>query len=400
MKKLTSLVLSVALLLCSCEKAPEEQLSTTTSEEIIPVTATITTTPGATEASTEETILPAENEAVQLPENIMFIETGYYGDFEILGNYLCCETYKNPNLAYDDRTSVIRFYDLDAGALAGSVTMPDKTHINAIYKGEGDVLCNLVLEKAKNDKGGRYYEHSSATIFTDFTCDIKQDGLTELETAVWQGGYSVVRKGLDLVEGKSNGYVLVEGYEEEGDLYGFKTRCPEYAFAMDKNRFVYEMRGYECVPGFGFYDFETNTDTFIPDSENHAPIGYRDGKIYSYETVWDGFPQGLYATDIETLETELVTEVPFPMGNWDRIDYEMPSDRDYIMIYREWYTDEEHTDRHYAVYKADIGTGEIFEETELPQDLMLNWCVGYIGNNCFMFASDYGYRGFIIVDMK
>ncbi len=399
MKKITALILISALLLCSCDDPVDSPEYTTTAPDN-PVIGTVTTTSGATEASTEETTEPSEEAMVQLPENIKFIETGYVARYYILENYICCKTYKNPDAHLPDTTSVLKFYDIETGKLASSVTMPEGTEVFEIYEGKDDVLCNLILEKAINDKGGRYFEHSSATIFTDFTCDIKQDVLTELETAVWQGGYPIARRGLDLVETGSDGRVLIEGYEEEGDLYGFKTRYPEYAFAIDRNRFVYEITGYECIPGFGIYDFETNTDTFIPDSENHVPMGYRDGKIYSYGAVWDGFPMGLYATDTETLETVLVAKESFTMGNGDYIDYDMPSDRDYIMIYRQWYTDEEYTDRHYAVYKADIETGEILEETELPQDLLLNWCVGYIGNDRFLFDSDYGNRGLIIVDLK
>ncbi len=399
MKKITALILISALLLCSCDDPVDSPEYTTTTPDNS-VIGTLTTTSGATEASTEETTEPSEEAMVHLPENIKFIETGYVARYYILENYICCITYKNPDAHLPDTTSVLKFYDIETGKLASSVTMPEGTEVFEIYEGKDDVLCTASLYKVIEDKGGTSHENSTAVIFTDFTCDIRQEAITELETAVWQGGYSIIRKGLDLVEGQSGGQVLVEGYEEEGDLYGFKTRCPEYAFAIDKNRFVYCMTGYECIPGFGFYDFETNTNTFIPDSENLIPMGYRDGKIYSYGAVWDGVPMGLYATDTETLETVLIAKEPFTMGNGDYIDYNMPFDRDYIMIYRQWYTDEEYNDRHYAVYKADIETGEILEETELPQDLLLNWCVGYIGNDRFLFASDYGDRGFIIVDLK
>lgn len=395
MKKITALILISALLLCSCEDPVDSPEYTTTTPDNS-VIGTLTTTSGATEASTEETTEPSEEAMAELPDNMTFVETGYWKDFSILGDYICCVEPKD----YIDLTSILKFYDINTGRLVSSVTMPEGTEVYAVYEGTGDCLCTTSLYKVIEDKGGTSRENSTAVIFTDFTCDIRQEAITELETAVWLGAFSIVKRGKNLVEGRSNGYVLVEGYEEEGDLIGKKSRYPQYWFAMDDNRFVYRMTGYECIPGFGFYDFETATDTFIPDSENLIPIGCRDGKIYSYETVWSGRPQGLYATDTETLETVKITEEPFEMGNRDRIEYHMPDNGEYILIYREWYTDEEYTDRHCAIYKADTETGKILEETVLPSELEINWCVGYIDSNRILFVSDYENGGFIILDLK
>ncbi len=395
MKKITALALAAILLLCSCDDPMDSPEYTTTAPDN-PVIGTLATTSGETEASTEETTEPSEEAMVQLPDNMTFVETGYFEDFIILENYICCVHPKD----YVDFTSILKFYDIETGKLVSSVTMPDGARASAIYKGKGDCLCTASLYKVIEDKGGTSHESSTAVIFTDFTCDIRQEAITELETAVWLGAFSIVKRGKNLVEGRSDDCVLVEGYEEEGDLVGKKSRYPQYWFAMDDNRFVYRMTGYECVPGFGFYDFETATDTFVPNSKNLIPIGYRDGKIYSYETLWDGRPQGLYATDIETLETALITEEPFEMGNRDRIEYHMPDNGEYILIYREWYTDEEYTDGHCAIYKVDIETGKIIEERELPSELKIQWCVGYIDNNRILFVSGYDESGFIILDLK
>ena len=395
MKKITALILISALLLCSCDDPVDSPEYTTTTPDNS-VIGTLTTTSGATEASTEETTQPSEEAMAELPDNMTFVETGYWKDFSILGDYFCCVEPKD----YIDLTSILKFYDINTGRLVSSVTMPEGTEVYAVYEGTGDCLCTASLYKVIEDKGGTSRENSTAVIFTDFTCDIRQEAITELETAVWLGAFSIVKRGKNLVEGRSNSYVLVEGYEEEGDLVGKKSRYPQYWFAMDDNRFVYRMTGYECIPGFGFYDFETATDTFIPDSENLIPIGYRGGIIYSYETLWDGRPQGIYATDTETLETVLITEELFEMGNRDRIEYHMPDNGEYILIYREWYTDKEYTDRHCAIYKADIETGKILEETVLPSELEINWCVGYIDSNRILFVSDYENGGFIILDLK
>lgn len=395
MKKITALILISALLLCSCDD-PVDSTEYTTTTPHSPVIGTLTTTSGATEASTGETTEPSKEAMAELPDNMTFMETGYFEDFIILENYICCVHPKD----YVDFTSVLKFYDIETGKLVSSVTMPDGARASATYKGTGDALCNITLIKTIDDKGGRYFEYSFATIFNDFTCDISDKPLTELEASIKHGNYYIAGKGVDLVEARSNGYVLVEGYEEEGDLVGKKSRYPQYWFAMDNNRFVYRMTGYECIPGFGFYDFETNTNTFISDSENLIPMGYHDGKIYSYETLWDGRPQGLYATDTETLETVLITEEPFEMGNRDRIEYHMPDNGEYILIYREWYTDEEYTDGHCAIYKDDIETGEILSETELPAGLDIVRCVGYIDDNRILFVSGYGESGFIILDLK
>ena len=95
-----------------------------------------------------------------------------------------------------------------------------------------------------------------------------------------------------------------------------------------------------------------------------------------------------------------VAEEPILLGRNDWVEYHMPDNDEYILIYRAWYTDEECTDRNCAVYKADIETGEIYEETVIPSELKIYWCVGYIDDNRILFVSDYGDGGFIILDLK
>ncbi len=392
MKKITALTLTAVLLLCSCDDPMDSPEYTTTTPENS-VTGTVTTTSGATEASTEASTSPAEEVIAELPENMMFIETGYFSDFDVFDDYICCVQPKS----YTDLTSIIKFYNIDTGKLAGSVTMPEGMQVFGIYEGSGDCLCTLSLYKVVEDKGGTHTENSTAVIFTDFTCDIRNETITELETAVWIGGYAIAKRGINLVEARSDNCVLVEGYEEEGDLYGFKTRVPQYMFAMGENRFVYHIYGYEIVYGFGFFDFGTNTDTFVPDSENLMPIGDINGKIYSYETVWSGRPMGLYATDTETLETVLITEEPFEMGNYDYIDYHIGPDSDFIIVFRRWYTDEEHSDENYALYKMKPETGEIYEEIKLPSSYTHS--IGFIGGDKFLLSAKYENGGLLIVDL-
>ncbi len=396
MKKITTIIIMAAVLLCSCKDPMDSPEYTTTTTEK-PVIGTVTTTSGATEASTEITA-EITDEGFVIPENMMFIETGYWAQYEIIGNYLCCEARNNLNLAYEDQTSLLKFYNLDTGTLENTINLPDKTKIYAIYKGEDDVLCRCILEKIISDKGGRYSEHSAAVIYTDFTCKIK-DELTELETSIKQGGHYIAHSGKDLIDVKE-GHVLVEGYREEEDLYGLESLTPSYAFPIDDNRFVYHMLGYESIPGFGFYDFETATNTLIPDSENYRPIGYHDGKIYSVKTVWDGFPTGVYATDTETLETIAVIDESLVSDGREYTDFFIHPEGEYILIFREWYENEDYKSRRNAFFKADINSGEIISEQEIPAELLpYRGIMKFIDGSRFLIASDLNERGFVIINI-
>jgi|GEM_PF-2413076 len=100
----------------------------------------------------------------------------------------------------------------------------------------------------------------------------------------------------------------------KGRYYVFKD-------IIDDTKFVYSMTGYEWTWGFGVYDFETGECRDIPDSLNYYPVGVKDNIIFSqYADMSDPF--GVYATDINTLETRyfLDGEV-FPQ--WDESAFSM-----------------------------------------------------------------------------
>lgn len=216
--------------------------------------------------------------------------------------------------------------------------------------GSGDVLCRLYSE---DDDSGRI---TTYTIYKDFTYDTAEGDNVY---------YSHYGRDIEYIypDLLYNGEVIVPGYIDTENEWGFNSTCQYYALPIDENRFVYGTIGYECIPGFGIYDFETGEARDVPDSKDKIAFGYADGMIYSYGAYWDGWGTTLYVTDPVTLETTLLTDFPYELGKNRYIEYSMPVGGEYILAHEPDTYDN-------AVSRAYIMnlSGEIIAEYEYGED--------------------------------
>ncbi|MCD7731431.1 MAG: hypothetical protein LUI05_08055 [Oscillospiraceae bacterium] len=163
----------------------------------------------------------------------------------------------------------------------------------------------------------------------------------------------------------------------------YNAQSIEFFLPIDENRFVYRIAGYECIPGFGVYSFSENTASKAEDSQNLMPLGIHNEKIYSYQCYWDGLSADLYITDIESLETELFTELPSVLDPDSEIDmyrsygYYMPNNGEYIAFTVSSYGDEVGAE----IYTIDPDTAEVSLKYSLPAGEGNFYSFFFIGNN-------------------
>lgn len=258
----------------------------------------------------------------------------------------------------------LRFYDIDKNEQLAAIDLPEGFGAyEMITDIGGDALCRYVVSNSVFDEESGVFnsDYATLTVHNDLTYDIT-DGYTRQDSAFRRCGHNIAETETDIIDIDS-GAVLVEGKAVTSDDDFSGTR-QMYCFPADENRFVYRTAGYERLPGFGIYDFETDTATNVPDSENLIPLGVHDGKIYSVKTQWDGFGTELYATDTETLETEFFMDFPKELEQNDFVEYAMPESGEYI-AFKYLPADEASPAQ---LYRADPDTGE-FTAEDIPDEL-------------------------------
>ncbi len=269
----------------------------------------------------------------------------------------------------EDHTSVMSFRlaDIDTGEILGEWEIPDddNTYIDNVYTDvEGALLKVVFYSYPLNQDGTTDYIsgnliYSVLTVYEDYTSDIKENASAADMLFTSAGNRQIAESGLDITDGDGN--VIVAGSRQEGDEYGFYTRRQNYRFPVDENSFVYSTSGYESIPGFGLYDYETGTASDIPGSRDLIPMGAKDGKIYSYLSAWDGIGGSeLFVTDTETLETTSVG-FPFPEPGLNfYYKFFMPESGKYIAAVTGGSYEEDADDK--KIYIIDPDTLEITAE--------------------------------------
>lgn len=250
---------------------------------------------------------------------------------------------------------VLVFFDIKENRLLRTVEITDGWYSDGYIEGYGDIFCKVLLTRRKEDENGEFlgFDKAIAIVRDDYTYEIAE--YTPENAAFEHYGHHIAEWDINIVDADS-GEVIVQGFaaDEGQDEYGFLTETIYYKFPIDENRFVYGIGGYERVPGFGVYDFETGTARKVPESEDLASVGYSDGYIYAVKTAWDGFGTELYRIDANTLEAEFYM-------NYTSVDtsayvrYGMPPDGSHIAILAEEPYDSDNDD---MLYIVDIKTGE------------------------------------------
>ncbi|MCH5349355.1 MAG: hypothetical protein J1E40_08540 [Oscillospiraceae bacterium] len=277
-------------------------------------------------------------------------------------------------------TTSLYFFDIKDGTFLNSVPLFHESFFYE-YLGGGyeNILCKALIYNMRSDFP---VEYSVLTVFNDF--DYEFTDYTLQDAAIMRNGHMISEWELDLVCVDGEPEVIVPGSYREDDEVGFDTQSQTYMFPIDENRFVYRTAGYESMPGFGVYDFDTKTARDVPDSRDLLPIGIHDGKIYSEKTAWDGCGGSeIFVTDIETLETSLFTKFPYYLGLSDSIQYFMPENGKYIIALKEGLSDAPD-----FIYRMNSDTGETEYICKLPEDFYVSGGRDFIDDNTFVISSD------------
>ncbi len=274
-------------------------------------------------------------------------------------------------------SSNLKFIDTETGEIIASVPVAEDfgfERVSNVMNGSGDVFAKAVCGEYDYSVTPPAYSADVMIIDNNYECEILRD-CEAMDVAFEACGHSIAEWSRDIVDTDS-GEIIVPGYTQEGDEYGFYTKWNMYCFDIDDNRFVYRVGGYEQLPGFGIYDFSTGTATEVPASSDLIPIGYHDGKVYSVKTAWDGYGTELYTTNVETLQTEFFMEYPYEHEPNQFIDYSMDKSGDFIIIFKQFYANEGVVDSA-CLFKVNPDTAEVEAEIEIPEEYALR-NTGYI----------------------
>lgn len=392
MKKIIAMAALISVLMTGCSKQQPDETT------INSVTESATETTAETSAETEnvttivtEPVTEAETTAVteQEQEKELF-RMVYTGD--------CWRTFNLGNGIICVQSEQLYFVNVYTGEVENSVSVPDdfSRPIDRIVRGNGDVLAKVVCSEYDYSVTPPTYSADVLIVKDDYTCEAIYDG-NPAAASFEACGHNITEWGfLDIVDTDS-GEVIIPGYTQEGDEYGFYTKRNWYGFDIDENRFVYSIGGYESIPGFGIYDFSTGTATTVPESRDLIPKGYHNGKIYSVKSSWDGFGTELYVTDAETLETEFFMDIPFELNSaYDYIEYHMPENGEYILLYKRAYTTENDVTLPAQVYKINPDTAEVEDMYELPKEYRFTENGLMVDNDTFACVSG----GLLLIDIE
>ncbi|MDE7287924.1 MAG: hypothetical protein K2N71_00270 [Oscillospiraceae bacterium] len=273
----------------------------------------------------------------------------------VKGNIICIEhKVINDGELSPEKLELI-FFDMKENSYLQTVEITGGWNIDSYIKGDGDIFCKALMYRRMEDENGEFlgFDNAVAIVRDDYTCEIAK--YTSQNAAFEHYGHHIAEWEGNIVDTDKDETIVYGFTAKNGeDENGFLTETPRYDFPIDENRFVYRIGGYERLPGFGIYDFETGTASKVPDSTDLIPVGYSDGYIYSVKTAWDGFGTELYRTDINTLETEFFMDYK-SVSTSAYVRYQMPPDGSYISIL----TEEPYgSDNDEMFYVVDIKTGE------------------------------------------
>lgn len=306
-------------------------------EETTTVTPETTVTATAAETEPEETaasgLEPKMPEAVLPAEAVKIDVEGPYSGAKYDFNYTVLDG-ENILVFYEfnvgrDISAKAKIFGVSDGEEKLSVDIPhteaDEFFIrDGSYFDDENILCKIFSCKIERHSCG--YDYSTllaTTIYTDYSVK-PDDDRYGLRNHIHElpGGRKISISEYGNIREIGSGDLLLNAVYEGPDSKGnVKYR---YKFAIDKNRFVYDMLGWEWIWGIGVYDFTTGEARDIPDTYEYTPLGYHDGKIYSYYDPYGGGSDNIiYVTDINTLEIKPL----FELDEHDMVyDYEMTSD--------------------------------------------------------------------------
>lgn len=326
-KIILTLALS-ALMLAACNsegQSPQTEQNVTAAEALSETAqaAENSETEQSEETSASETETSAEEQSepeLILPENMKLLDVsklnGGGSGLGFLKGSIYCELLGGS----------ANFYDINKQTLEAKIDIPAGSR-SFISQTDDSCLCKIHVW---NDENG---SNQVVTVYYDYTYDIADYAPENISFSVC--GHNIAEYGYDIIDTDKNVTILEGGIWGNSENYGYR-----FLFEIDENRFVYQKCGGIESLGFGIYDFETGSDTFIPDTVWHTPFGFHDGKIYSQYRIEnehaDKFPDGvrgdIYVTDIETGEKQHGFDCPLSDSDYIQYEYAMPENGEFIAL--------------------------------------------------------------------
>ncbi|MDE6596737.1 MAG: hypothetical protein K2K44_12125 [Oscillospiraceae bacterium] len=289
---------------------------------------------------------------------------------------------------YGNESDEIRFFDINDLTVKASVKAPegwelDNDFSSPCIEGSGDILCKIKLSRFDSEKLND--EYAALIVYNDFTTYLTE-GEPQITHSFAAGSHNISDMMYDIFDA-DRGIIIVEGFEDTATDLGFDSIWYDYNFSIDYNRFVYRICGNERMPGFGYYDFNTDAAVEFPESGNFLPVGYYGEKVFAEQGTWDSMCQGeLYTFDMETLEAEHFISSPAELGANDYTEYFMPQSGEYIIASHFDYDNDNYDNSKCVIYIISPDSGEVLGQQEFGSE--------YNDLRFFAFADDHRFGAF------
>lgn len=305
------------------------------------------------------------------------------------GSIAAIECYKSGNdEMLIDGVKSIRFFDINDLTVKANITAPegwelDNDFLHPCIEGSGDVFCKIKLSRF--DREELEDEYAALIVHNDFTTELAEGDSRKIFSFP-AASHNISDMMYDIFDADS-GTVIVEGVQDTETDLGLDSIWYDYNFSIDHNRFVYRICGNERMPGFGYYNFNTDTAVEFPESKDFLPVGYYGEKVFAEQGVWDGMCQGeLYTFDMETLEAEHFMSSPAELGQNDYTEYYMPQSGEYIIASQHSEDSEDYSNSKNIIYIISPDSGEVLGQQEFGSE--------YNDLRFFAFIDDHRFGAF------
>lgn len=394
MKKVLGVIFSLVILSgCAADKGTEVTETSGTSGTVTTAEGTETTT-SASKTTTAAAAVPTETTSEEatavteppLPEPVLPEEA-----FMIDLKGLCEEDHETEWYIIDEENLLVVYSFAKGGGTAAEARIysiadgEEKVHINvpktkadtffvkkSSYFDDENILCKIY---GCESNGYDYDQLSETTVYIDYSYEHDKlpwggsDGYWKQSASIMPGGRKVWTTYYGNIREVGSNKLLLnavyEGLESKSNIiYSYNT-------AIDENRFVYSMFGYEWCWGIGIYDFETGEAIDIPDTADCYPIGCHNGSIYMVYSS-DGYTDNkIYAVDVNSLEKKIL----FTFDDDDNPDnYKMTPNGEFLCKWS--------MNRIFGLYSSD--TMELVREYEFEITNIDPWEIKFAGSRAIL----------------
>ncbi|MCH5193656.1 MAG: hypothetical protein J1F11_06820 [Oscillospiraceae bacterium] len=369
------------------ETTAAEMISETTSE-----TVPETTAPAETEKTEEsesarpEPVLPSGTISIDI-RSFYDEDAQYSTDVYIPDENNICVLYEFESTGNSNSHAEMRIFDSYSGEEKAHITLPESS-VDNYYVRYGkaygdDVLC--MIYGCNYDKYSYEYDIDiETTVFKDYTFKTN-----DYHWMLYSLGRGMAAVGDHRIRTSSFGNIYDEDSDEiilNGIFDGYESKRNKrysFEFAIDENRFLYSVWGYEWIWCIGIYDYTTGKAQDIPDTYDAVPIGVYKGKIYFYYCAHDGMTDNkLYTADINTLE---ITE----LYEFDEY-YEYISDLIFLQDTGYFLTQSYSNDTTRTLRLNDLNSGDVVKEYKFENIYGYTYSPKLIGNRAVLIEASNG----------